>query len=338
MGFVGNYLENLCKIALGRTPSKPLLFSYYLTHRCDLNCKYCCDGGGRRFKEDRIEELPTDEAKTLLSILAKASDTIDITGGEPMLRDDLEELLLHIRNSGARAVLNTKGIGLELRPDIIKHSDVLVIGVDSLNPEHLAEVVGSSPDSAKAIIDALHFAIGRCRDAGTRLVVSSVATPDGLDDIDAVIDFALENKLGFHISPEIVGTEVNPKLRGNARYIELVDRLIKLKDSARGILGVKAYLEGIRDFPQFPCHPLLMPVLRPDGRMYYPCLESRQAETSLLAAGSYPAALSEAVRKHGPLPACRDCCHIFCHMALSLLQTHPLAALGESKHWKAQTP
>jgi hypothetical protein len=76
-----------------------------------------------------------------------------------------------------------------------------------------------------------------------------------------------------------------------------------------------------------------MPVVRPDGKMYYPCLESKACEVSLLEAGSYRAALGEVRRRRGEVPECRDCCHLFCHMAISLFQRHPLAALGELKHY-----
>ena len=46
MGFVLNYMRNMASVALGREPTRPLLFSYYVTHRCELNCRYCCDGDG----------------------------------------------------------------------------------------------------------------------------------------------------------------------------------------------------------------------------------------------------------------------------------------------------
>ena len=71
MGFTWNYLTNLAELAIGREPSRPLLFSYYITHRCHLNCRYCCDGDGRRFAEDPIPELDTADVKRLLSILRR---------------------------------------------------------------------------------------------------------------------------------------------------------------------------------------------------------------------------------------------------------------------------
>ena len=88
MGFTWNYTINLAAAMTGRQPSRPLLFSYYVTHRCALRCRYCSDGSGRRFNEVPSAELTIHEAKGLISILARSADTLDITGGEPMARPD----------------------------------------------------------------------------------------------------------------------------------------------------------------------------------------------------------------------------------------------------------
>jgi MoaA/NifB/PqqE/SkfB family radical SAM enzyme len=334
MGFTWNYLTNLAELAIGREPVRPLLFSYYITHRCQLNCRYCCDGDGKRFAEDPVPELDTADAKRLVSILRRAGDTLDVTGGEPLLRDDLEEILGHARSIGLRTVLNTKGLGLSRRPELLRHTAVLVLSLDTLDPHALATLIDRPLSVAQEILAALEHVLSARRQAATRVVLSAVATPDNLDQVAAVLDFACAHDLGFHISPEIVGTEVNPALRDNDRYRALITRVLGVKRSRGGVLGIRQYLCGIRDFSRFRCHPLLMPTIRPDGRMYYPCLEWKQAQVSLLEAGSYARALETARARFGKLPQCRDCCHIFCHMALSLLQTHPGSALSELVCWK----
>jgi len=334
MGFVSNYMRNVASVALGREPVQPLLFSYYVTHRCELNCRYCCDGEGKRFREDPIPELTTAEARRLISILREASDTLDITGGEPMLREDLEALLAHARQIGFRTVLNTKGIGISERPDLMRLSSVLVLSLDSINTDPLSDVIGRPRHVAERVIEALHFAIAKREETGTKLVLSAVATPTNLEEVSKVLRFALNRSIVFHVSPEIVGTVVNPGLRRNPDYDLLIAEVIRAKKGHRGILGVPCYLERIRDFGPFRCHPLLMPTIRPDGRMYYPCLESKRAEIDLLETGNYRRALNAARERGGDLPQCQDCCHVFCHMAISLYQRHPLSALGELKHWR----
>jgi len=335
MGFVRSYVRNLASVALGRQPLRPLLFSYYITHRCNLNCRYCCDGDGKRFKEDPVPELATADVKRLLGILRRAADTLDITGGEPLMRDDLEEILAEARRLGLRTVLNTKGLGLQRRPEIARLADTIVLSVDTLDAGALAALIGRPREQAEDVLAALDFLLQRRGDEGFKLVLSAVATPDNLDDVRRVLHFALEQGLGFHLSPEIVGTQVNPVLRGNVAYQALVAEVRGEKRRRRGVLGLDDYLCGITTFAPFACHPLLMPVIRPDGRMYYPCLESKQAEINVLETGDYFAALAQARKLRGEVPRCGACCHIFCHMALSMLQRHPLGALGELRHWSA---
>ena len=353
MGYIGNYILNLASLTLGgfasagfrsvRQPTRPLLFSYYVTHRCNLNCTYCCDGDGKRFKEDPIPELTTGDAVKLISILSRSADTLDVTGGEPMLRADLEEILSHAQHVGMRTVLNTKAIGLKERPDLLRFSDVLVISIDSLDEARLGELLGAQllgpdgnprpPEVARAVLDALDFAIQRRGATRTKVVVSAVATPTNLGDVAGVLDFAVTHGLGFHVSPEIVGTRANPALRNNLEYQELIGKVLAAKARGKAVLGIPEYLQGIRDFRPFRCYPMLMPVIRPDGLLYYPCLESKNAEISVLEAGGYRKALRLARARRGEIPACRDCCHIFCHMGLSLLQRHPCSALKEARYW-----
>ncbi|MHC4249377.1 MAG: radical SAM protein [Planctomycetota bacterium] len=334
MGYLASYVRNLASIATGREPERPLIFSYYVTHRCGLNCRYCCDGDGRRFKENPIRELDADEARRLIRVLRRSGDTLDITGGEPMVREDLEDILEAARSAGFRVVLNTKGVGIEDRRRVLDLTDVLVISVDTMEPETLSRVIGRPREVAERVYEALRFAVAERRASGTKVVLSAVATPGNSEQVAGVLEYAMAKGLGFHVSPEIVGTTVNPALRGNEAYARLMARVIDAKRRSRGVLGVMPYLKGIRDFSRFTCHPLLMPTIRPDGCLYYPCLESSRADVNVLEAGGYPRALAEARSRHGPLADCTDCCHVFCHMALSLVQQHPIAALGELRDWR----
>lgn len=333
MGFVSNYLLNLGAVATGRQPRRPLLFSYYVTHRCNLGCRYCSDGEGKRFRDEPCPELDTPKACELIGLLSRSADTLDVTGGEPMARPDLDILLAHARRCGLRTVLNTKGLGLRDRPEILRHADVLVLSVDSLDPADLAAIIGRPEPTAVALLDDLRFAVREAPAAGAAVVLSAVATPGRLDGVRGVLAFAEDHGLGFHLSPEIVGKTANPALRGHDAYRRLIDDAAARKRRGAGVLGVPHYLRGIRDFTDFRCHPLLMPVIRPDGRLYYPCLESKRAEVSVLESGGYEEALEASRRQCGEIPDCRGCCHLFCHMAISMLQRHPIAALREGRRY-----
>lgn len=328
-----NYIRNLASLAVGREPARPLLFSFYITHRCSWDCPYCSDGAGNPFKETKVSELSTAEIGRLFSILRRDADTVDITGGEPLVRPDLEDVLERARSLGLRATLNTKGAGLPDRPDVLRLSDVLILSVDALDPVALAEIVGGR-DHADSIRDALRFALAGRGRTGTRVVLSTVVMPGNIGEVEKVLALAVEEDCGFQVSPRIVGMTVDPGLRGREDYRTLMDRILSAKRRGAKIIGVPDYFRTVRDLGPFRCHPLLLPIIRPDGKLYYPCLELGWADADILEAGSYRAALEAGRNARGPVPDCRDRCHLFCHMGLSLLQRHPLAALAELKIWQ----
>ena len=67
----------------------PYAVTFYVTHKCNLDCSYCTQ------KEPDVfsDELPTAETMRLLRRIRKETDSIVITGGEPTLRPDIEELV-----------------------------------------------------------------------------------------------------------------------------------------------------------------------------------------------------------------------------------------------------
>lgn len=334
MSFITNYIFNIGKITMNKQKLeqvKPLLFSYYITHQCNLFCRYCCDGGGKRFKEDPCYELNTKETIELFKILRRVCDTIDITGGEPLMRSDLENVLSGAKKLRFRTILNTKGIGLKERSDILKYSDILVLSIDTFNTDKLAKLIGTNISIAKEILNTLDWLVMQSEKYKFSLAISSVATPDNLPDVLEVARYCDRINCYFHISPEVVGIEANKYLVNNPEYINLINEIINLKRKGAQVLVVWDYLEGIRDFKDFNCYPFLMPVIRPSGELYYPCMEKQTLAENLLATKSYYRTVSEGRKKWGEIPSCRHCCHIFCHMGLSLLQQRPLSALGELK-------
>jgi MoaA/NifB/PqqE/SkfB family radical SAM enzyme len=332
MGFLWNYARNLVSITALNQPRHPLLFSYYITHRCNLCCSYCSDGQGRPFKEDVVEELSTEDAKQLIKILRRSCDVLDFTGGEPILRDDLEELLSYARQIGFRTILNTKGINLPQRPDLMRLSDVLVLSVDSLRAERLAQIIRSSTDTAEKILCTLRWVVKNRHLYKTRVVMAAVAMPDNLDDVSETLDFAVKENLGFQLSPQIIGMMAHTQLRSNDRYKSLINKAIEAKASGAYVFGVFEYLHNIRDLGSGVCFPLLMPTIRPDGKVNLPCLERPEKRVDLRITGSYDRALAVTKIDYNPAE-CKNRCHTFCHRALSLLQQKPLSALRELKNW-----
>ena len=194
MGFLSNYAWNLLSVALRQQPVRPLLFSYYVTHRCNLSCRYCCDGDGKRFKEDPIPELPVSDAKKLISILRSAADTLDITGGEPLIRRGVVKIVREIAAlPGVRTVsLTTNGIRLARYAEVLKAEGLSRVNVslDSLNPGTYRQMTRGGD-----LATALH-GVDAALAAGLSVKINVVLFDElNIQELEAFAAFAIQKKV-----------------------------------------------------------------------------------------------------------------------------------------------
>ncbi len=89
-----------------------------VTNRCDLRCRYCFADGGSSADEPEAEELRA----AIRDIVRQCGHPLlQLSGGEPTLRDDLPELVRFAREAGCGTVqLNTNGLRLAREPDYAK--------------------------------------------------------------------------------------------------------------------------------------------------------------------------------------------------------------------------
>ena len=88
-------------------PLPPLLVNFAVTRRCNLRCKHCY---AESTDSAHPEELTTSEAMRLVTDIADVGARfIFFDGGEPLLRDDIYQLVDHAYRSGLLPALNTNG-------------------------------------------------------------------------------------------------------------------------------------------------------------------------------------------------------------------------------------
>jgi len=109
-----------------------------LTERCNLRCGYCMpEEGVELTPNDAL--LTTDEIARVIRIFARAGvDKVRLTGGEPTVRRDLEEVVRRAAGTpGVRDVsVTTNGVALERRLEGLKASGLrrLNVSLDTLVP------------------------------------------------------------------------------------------------------------------------------------------------------------------------------------------------------------
>ncbi len=170
-------------------PDPPFLVALNLTERCNLACAHCYLDA-KVLKEGATDELSTEEIKATIDDIAKLSPgcMVVLTGGEPLLRGDIEEIASHASNCGLMVVIGSNGITLnEKRVRALKAAGVAGIGlsIDSLNPDLHDNFRGRKGAWMKTMA-----AIDACRKEQLPFQIHFSVTDHTAGEIDNMISFA----------------------------------------------------------------------------------------------------------------------------------------------------
>ena len=157
-----------------------------VTDRCNMRCGYCMPKNNTKWFEDS-EVLTFDEIIRLSSILASLGvEKIRLTGGEPLVRPSIENLIKsirkirHIKSVG----LTTNGLLLSDKIDALKSSglDSVNISLDSFKEDRFRMMTGING------LNKVISSIQKARDAGFNVKINTVVVRGWNDD--EVVEFA----------------------------------------------------------------------------------------------------------------------------------------------------
>ncbi|MCM3728605.1 pyrroloquinoline quinone biosynthesis protein PqqE [Neobacillus cucumis] len=158
-----------------------------LTHRCPLNCPYCSNPI-EMAKE--AMELSTEEWSRVLSEAAELGVVeVHFSGGEPLLRDDLEPLIKHAAALEMYVNLITSGIGLTTEKAIrLKEAGLANVQVSFQAAEaKLSDLIGGYKAFEKK-----REAVTAVKQAEMHLSLNVVLHRMNLDQVDEIIQLAEE--------------------------------------------------------------------------------------------------------------------------------------------------
>ncbi len=175
--------------------ARPYVISWNLTYRCNLACEHCyLDAGGapqvgtENFA-DR-SELGTEECfRVIDEIAAFAPECLTIlTGGEPLLRRDILEIVLRASERGLWVVVGTNGVSITenvARRLSEAGARGLSLSLDALDPDRhdrFRNVRGAWRNTVEGA-EILNR-------TGLPFIVQTTAGSHNLSELDAIADFA----------------------------------------------------------------------------------------------------------------------------------------------------
>ncbi len=232
---------------LGHTPASaetthlvPHVIAWNLTRRCNLECAHCYISAGP--EESASGELATDECLRIMrEILAlNPAPLFVLSGGEPLLRDDLAEIAHFATSRGATVVIGTNGTLLtDERIVELKAAGVtgVAVSIESLRPDY-HDRFRRGHGSLEATLEA----VGRLQRHELDFVVQTTLTKGNRDELPVLVAWAAEQGAvsfnAYFVVPTGRGAGMD-NLRP-ADYEDLLTTLVDLHLQYMGRMMVRA--------------------------------------------------------------------------------------------------
>ncbi|HUV62977.1 MAG TPA: radical SAM protein, partial [Sedimentisphaerales bacterium] len=199
------------------------------------------------------DELSTDEAKTVLDDLVQFGvPSVLFSGGEPLMRPDLFELIGYAVERGMRAVISTNGtlITAEMAKRI-KHHGVSYVGIS-------LDGIGPVNDRFRGVSGAFERAVAgikNCQDAGVRIGLRLTLTGKNVQDLESLFAFfeakGIERACFYHFVPSGRGGTMADEDLTHAQTRDAVEMILaktkhyKQAGRTTDILTVDNHVDGV---------------------------------------------------------------------------------------------
>lgn len=255
----------------------PLTVIYNITDRCNAGCKYCY----LEYYKRGILEPTKEQIFAVVDKLKKMGNKrISLGGGEPLVRQDIGEVISYIKKQGIDCIINSNGILVPQKINLLKKVDALCISLDGKEEVHdLYRGQGSFNKALAAIKSA--------RKNGLVVHTNTVLNKSNLGSIDYILKLAKTHHFlaEFNLLIGYLSDKSRPTLKADNQDLKkAIKKIIDYKKRGYPVLmSAKAYqyalswpsyeIEEIRggepDFKHIKCFAgKYFCVIDTDGRVY----------------------------------------------------------------------
>lgn len=238
--------ERVVKNAAGRfdrAENRAPVIVWNVCRHCNMTCPHCYAAATDKPSRRR---LSTDEALALIREMAECGVRVLIfSGGEPLLREDLFELIECANGVGMSTHLSTNGVLID--PDVARRLKDTGIGYVGVSIDGLAEFNDAYRGLAHGF-DRAVAGLQNARKAGMKTGVRITLTQKNLDQLDPLIEEAMQIPVDrFYVSHllysgrgvNMEGADLSPEqTRKTLLWLfEVADELLDVPEAPRFVTG-----------------------------------------------------------------------------------------------------
>lgn len=235
-----------CRIGLKILSSvykpRPIFVNWCITNKCPNNCKYCDIG---RIK---TKELSLEENFRIIDQLSKlGTEVVSFTGGEPLLKDNIEEIIDYCKQKGFYVRVNSSGYGLD-KMKSIEMIDMIRLSLDG--PEEVHDYQRGK-GSFQEMIKALDIS----KKHNVNVNINCVITKHNLDYLNFLFNFAKLHKcfITFQpVTPHPYSKDITSLYPSEKKYKDVIQKIIDEKKRNKYIANSNAALKHLKNFFEEP--------------------------------------------------------------------------------------
>lgn len=232
----------------------PLVLSHLVTGRCNCGCDTCL------WRESDGEELTTDEVAGLYHDAARSGVIMNVLwGGEPLLREDISEVVRLSKENRLVTTLITNGYFLADKARDLQDIDCLIVSIDLPSEEH--DRLRKCPGIFRRALAGIEEASRRY--PAIKVMINTVVSRLNAEKIREMVFLAKELDVSIYLSPMETGAKPFQEGKGPKEHLALDDdelaavceQAIELKRQGYPINNSSAYLRTfIPKKKPYTCH------------------------------------------------------------------------------------
>lgn len=175
---------------------KALFFcNYWTTYRCNSKCGFC-----KIWKDDKLKEKQDatfkDASRNIDDLKKIGVNTIDFTGGEPLLNKELPDILSYAKEKGFFVKLSTNGLLYPEKADELRgFPSRIYISFDTMNPEEYKKIRGV--DGFSKVLESIEVA----KKINQEICLFYTVTNENIGNISGIVEFCKKNKVTLYVHP-----------------------------------------------------------------------------------------------------------------------------------------